>query len=221
MLLTEAYTDVGRAYLEMGRHRSAWSAFLQALSIARDRKLEGAEADVHRFLGLLHLRQENYDRAERDLLRSEELFERVGDAGTLRKVLVNLGVIYLRKRDSAKAFDCLKRAERLSKAFNAVETRLLIDQNLGALYQAEGKILDGTQDICHKVRLAARRAGLDLRVAEALLRKSQVFMSLKEYTRASEAASTAFRMATELQANSLMNQFCDGVCASRNPERRF
>ena len=204
ILLTEAYTDVGRAYLEMGRHRSAWSAFLQALSIARDRNLEAAEADVHRFLGLLHLRQENYDRAERALLTSAELFERAGDAGTLRKVLVNLGVLYLRKRDSVKAFDYLKRAERLSKPFSAVETSLLIDQNLGALYQADGKFSMALKYLSQS-ELAARRAGLDLRVAEALLRKSQVFMSLKEYTRASEAASIALRMATELQANSLMN----------------
>ena len=203
-LLIEAYTDVGRVHLDMGEHRNAMVALVQALTLARDRKLEDAEADVHRFLGLLHLRQDNYDRAERHLLTSVKLFEKVGDSGTLCKVLVNLGVLYLRKRQSAKALHVLRRAELLSPSTNTIETKLLIDQNLGAVYHAEGKASLALKYLSRS-EIAAKRAGLRLRVAEALLRKAQVFLSQREYKMASEVANTASGMAAALHADSLMN----------------
>ncbi len=91
----EANYLLGVTYSQEGRYDDALAAYQAALALAEQLGDESRIARLHRYLSILHARQQNFERSSHHAERSIDYYERVGDRLNQAGVRNNLCGTYL------------------------------------------------------------------------------------------------------------------------------
>ena len=118
---------------------SAMEVYQRARALYQQVGAEGETADVDNEIGILHARQDNYERAETHLRRAVETYRSIGDMEGVAKLLNNVAIVQRRQGEYEEALDSYREVLTVYDEVGAPADRGFVLNNLGLVHEDLGQ----------------------------------------------------------------------------------
>jgi signal transduction histidine kinase len=149
--------ELARACYHLGNHSRGVETATRALQLARAANSSLAEAYAHHYLGLISIRQRDYDFARRQLTAAHDLFERMNQRQGRARVMDSLAVLAIELGHYDTAGQLLHESLDVKEELHDIRGQALTCGNLALLYTALGEFsqalryLDREREITSRV----------------------------------------------------------------------
>lgn len=170
------FGELARAEYHYGEHAAGLEAANRALQLARSANSPLAEAYAHHYLGLISLRQRDFEYARRHIVQSLELFEWMNQRQGRARVLDSMASLQIEQGQYDAARRLLEESLVVKEELRDLRGQALTCSNLAQIFIAHGDYpqamlyLDRTRALVSRVGDERNATLLRVRVGELHLR---------------------------------------------------
>ncbi len=188
--------DIGRTYGATGDYLRALTYLDQAMALAKASHPD-REASICNSLGILYLNQRDYSKAIEFFQRGLKLTIDARAHFEEADMQLNIGVAYQFQGNYADALTNFERALELAKRINYSELIIPIHEGIGTVYKEQGKYKEALETLDRGLAIAKEKDD-KTRIAELLLRESELQLANGNVANSIQNAGEANRLAEQL-----------------------
>ncbi len=196
--LADNITELSRVYSTLGDHVQALGYLNQALTIAKRLPQREVLANVLNSIGVLYLEQEDYDKAGEYLHQSLQIYQALENQSETARVLLNLGVTEQRRGNIDQALESFRKSLESAMAASNKDVMITAGEGLGAVYR-ERKEFAAAFRALDRGLLLAKEVEDQMRIAELLWRKAEVFYAMGNFDNAAALSEESLQLARRLR----------------------
>jgi len=180
--IAESYRTMGLGESYANHEAKAISYYEYALSYFKKSNNILGQAKVYNNIGTLFLTVD-YDQALDYLEKSFSIAQSIGNSELMAKTGLNIGSVYLRKKNFSLALEYYNKSEPLFKKLDDQDNMIICMQNQGVIYY-KLKELDKAEDILIKANAEAKARDMNMSIGSIDLNLSSIFIDKREYDKA-------------------------------------
>jgi len=183
--IAESYRTMGIGESYANHEAKAISYYSYAVSYFKKANNMLGQAKVYNNIGTLYLTVD-YDQALDYLEKGFSIAQSIGNKELMAKAGLNIGSVYLRKKNFSLALEYYTKSEGLFKEMNNQDNQdnlIICMQNQGVIYY-KLRELDKAEDILLKANEQAKARDMNMSISSIDLDLSSIFIDKREYDKA-------------------------------------
>ncbi|MBS1529205.1 MAG: tetratricopeptide repeat protein [Bacteroidetes bacterium] len=180
--MAEAYRTMGIGESYANHQAKAISDYEYALSYFKKANNTLGQAKVYNNIGTLYLTVD-YDEALEYLQKGLAMAQSINNTELMAKAGLNIGSVFLRKKNLSLALEYYTKSEGLFKELNDQDNLIICMQNQGVIYMRLRE-LDKAEEILLNVHDQAKARDMNMSISSIDLDLSSIFIDKREYDKA-------------------------------------